>query len=89
MLRVFRYIYNYSIKEFDIMYDREISIGNWVATLIIANIPVVNLIMFFVWAYGNNTEKSKSNFAKAALILSLIGTLLYSIFIVFAIIAEV
>ena len=30
---------------------REISVLNWMGTLILASIPVVNLIMFIVWTH--------------------------------------
>jgi succinate dehydrogenase/fumarate reductase cytochrome b subunit len=42
--------------------------GDWFVTLLIAAIPVVGLIMLFVWAFGGGTNPSKANWAKAALI---------------------
>lgn len=45
-----------------------ISTGDWVITLLILAIPLVNLIMLFVWAFGSGTNINKANFAKAALI---------------------
>ena len=53
-----------------------ISIGDWIITLIILWIPLVNLIMLFVWAFGSSTPVSKANFAKAQLIFMLIGFIL-------------
>ncbi|NCE73251.1 hypothetical protein [Odoribacter sp. Z80] len=47
----------------------EVSIGNWVITLIILAIPLVNIIMLFVWAFNRNTNITKANWAKATLIL--------------------
>lgn len=46
----------------------EVSVGNWFVTLLVSMIPVVGWVLLFVWAFGNNTEKSKSNWAKAMLI---------------------
>jgi hypothetical protein len=45
-----------------------VSVGEWMLTLLISAIPVVNLVMFFVWAFGANTKLSKANWAKASLI---------------------
>lgn len=53
-----------------------IGLGDWVVTLIIMIIPLVNLIMLFVWAFGDGTNPSKANWAKASLILILISIVL-------------
>lgn len=42
--------------------------GEWVLTFLITAIPVVGIIMLFVWAFGSGTNESKSNWAKAALL---------------------
>ena len=33
-----------------------ISIGNWIISLILTMIPIVNIIMLFVWAFSNGTN---------------------------------
>ncbi len=53
-----------------------VGIGDWILTLIIMIIPLVNIIMLFVWAFGGGTNPSKANWAKASLILVLIGIIL-------------
>ena len=58
---------------------REISVLNWLGTLFLASIPVVNLILFIVWAITSK-RVSKRNFAIAALIL-------IAVFIVLAVLA--
>lgn len=50
-----------------------VTIGDWVITMIIMMIPLVNLIMLFVWAFGSGTSESKANWAKASLIFMLVG----------------
>lgn len=53
--------------------EEPVSFGDWMVTLlIILFVPCVNLIMLCVWAFGSNTKKSKANFAKAALVWTLI-----------------
>ena len=61
-----------------------ISVGDWVLTLLILAIPLVNLIMLFVWAFGGNTHPSKESFAKASLIWMAIGIALGIIFLAIA-----
>lgn len=59
-----------------------ISIGDWLITYIILAIPLVGLIMLFVWAFSRNTHPTKANWAKALLILVAIGIVLSIIFFV-------
>ena len=57
------------------------SIGDWVITLLITSIPVVNIIVLIYWAVSNSTEPVKANFAKAALIWVAIVIALYVLFL--------
>lgn len=57
-----------------------ISIGNWIISLILTMIPIVNIIMLFVWAFSNGTNPTKANWTKAALILILVWIILGIIF---------
>jgi len=49
-----------------------VSVGEWLVTLLIASIPLVNIIMLLIWAFSGNTKLSKANWAKATLIWLLI-----------------
>ena len=40
-------------------------------------IPLVNLIMMFVWAFSSNTNPNKANYFKVALILFAILMVIY------------
>lgn len=44
------------------------SVGDWVITMLIVAIPLVGIVMLFIWAFGDNTNQNKANFAKAYLI---------------------
>ncbi|MDG1721170.1 MAG: hypothetical protein P8I31_07980 [Bacteroidia bacterium] len=57
--------------------------GEWVLTFLIASIPLVGFIMLFVWAFGNGTNESKANWAKASIIWFLI---IIGIYVLFALI---
>lgn len=48
--------------------EEPVKISEWVLTFVIMMVPCVNIIMMFVWAFGSNEKKSKSNFFKAYLI---------------------
>ena len=52
------------------------STGQWVLTIFLTAIPVVNVILMFVWAFGSSTEASKKNWARANLIWVIIGIVL-------------
>ncbi len=66
----------------DIEKDKEkelippISIADWLITLLILFIPVLNIIMLLVWSFSKSTHRSKANFSKAVVILLLITILL-------------
>lgn len=62
--------------------EEPVSVGDWVLTMIIMMIPIVNIIMLFVWGFGDSTKKSKSNWCKASLIMALIGIVLSVIMII-------
>lgn len=59
------------------------SLGEWVVTIILQMIPCVNIIMLFVWAFGN-CNPSKKNFARAYLIITLVTFVLSIIFVAVA-----
>ncbi|MGM0440174.1 MAG: hypothetical protein ACQEP8_03560 [Chlamydiota bacterium] len=53
--------------------EKTVSLGEWIITLLIMCIPFVNIVMLFVWAFGSNTKPSKANWAKALIVLAVIG----------------
>ncbi len=54
-----------------------ITIGEWLLTLFITAIPIVGLVMLFVWGFGSGTNPNKANFAKASLIFAVIAIVLW------------
>lgn len=52
--------------------DEVMTLKDWVITLVILMIPLVNIIMMFVWAFSSSENRNRSNFAKAYLIIGLI-----------------
>lgn len=56
--------------------DLPVTVGSWIGVFLISCLPLVNLIMLFVWAFSSSTKKSLKNYARAMLIMSLIGIVL-------------
>lgn len=54
-----------------------ISLGEWVLTLFIAAIPIVGFVMLFVWGFSAESNPTKANFAKAMLIMLVLGVVLW------------
>ena len=63
------------------MENREVSVGNWMVVYILMCIPLVNLIMLFVWAFGSGAPASQANWAKATLLWMVIFTVLWFVLI--------
>ncbi len=59
-----------------------LSTKDWLITLLITAIPIVNIVMFFVWAFGDGTNPNKANWAKASLMFLGILIALYIILFV-------
>lgn len=61
-----------------------LSLSDWLITIIVASIPIIGFIMLFIWAFGDNTNVNKANWAKANLIIYAIGAVIGLIFIIAA-----
>jgi hypothetical protein len=59
---------------------QDVSVGEWIVTILITAIPLVGLIMLFVWAFGDSSLPSKKNWAIATLIWYAIMIVLVIIF---------
>jgi hypothetical protein len=57
-----------------------VRVGEWVITILLLAIPIVNLVLLFVWGFGGGANPNKANFAKASLIWMVIGIVLTIIF---------
>ena len=58
------------------------SVGDWMLTIFIMIIPLINIIMLFVWAFGGGPKISKANWAKASLLWMLIMLVISIIIII-------
>jgi heme/copper-type cytochrome/quinol oxidase subunit 2 len=62
------------------MLQPPVNVSDWFLTLFLTAIPLVGLILLFVWAFGSNTNPSKANWAKAALLWAAIGIVIWLLF---------
>ncbi|HUH26476.1 MAG TPA: hypothetical protein VLY87_07600 [Flavobacterium sp.] len=48
------------------------SVKDWVITVLLTAIPLVGIILLFVWAFGNDGNQTRANWAKGNLIVAAI-----------------
>lgn len=58
-----------------------LSFGEWLVTLLIMAVPILNMIMIFIWATDGKTNPNKSNWAKATLVFIGINIVIAMFFI--------
>ena len=63
-------------NEFNIM-----SYKDWALTVFISSLPLIGIIMLFIWAFGNETNIHKKNWAKGTLLIALIAFVLMFFFL--------
>lgn len=56
-----------------------LTLGDWIITLIVLAIPCVNIVMLFVWGFGQGNT-NRRNYCRAALIFAAVGLVLSLIF---------
>ncbi|MDC0762132.1 hypothetical protein POF51_15610 [Brevibacillus sp. AG] len=68
--------------------EQVMSVKEWMITFLIMMVPVVNLVMYFVWAFGSEGNLNRKNWAKANLLIIGICIGLYlSVFFLLLIVA--
>jgi uncharacterized membrane protein YdbT with pleckstrin-like domain len=53
------------------------TVGNWIVTMLLMIIPLVNIILLIVWAASSGENPNKKNWAIAQLIFMAIGVVLW------------
>ena len=60
-----------------------ITLGQWITTYLLMCIPIVGIVMLFVWAFSNGVNPSKKTWAQCVLIVMLfvltVSTILWSV----------
>ena len=73
----------YQVVEPGAVNPPPVSVKDWLVTILVMIIPVVNIIMMLVWAFSRSTNPSKSNYFKAQLLLFVVGLVLWLVLFVF------
>jgi len=53
--------------------DQTVTLGDWIVTMILTSLPIVGFVMILVWAFGDGAKPSKKNYARAVIIMAVIG----------------
>ena len=69
---------NVEVGGHDTPVEEKKGVWSWILTLIIASIPVLDIIFLLIWSFGSGTKNKPTfrNWARAVLALALIGTVL-------------
>ncbi len=62
--------------------NEEMTVGNWLATIILTSLGFIGTILLFVWAFGSNVPTAKKNYCRAMLIMQAIALGLVIIFMI-------
>ena len=60
--------------------NQHMTLKNWICTLLLLMIPIANIVLMFVWAFGKDVNPSKKTFFQAELIVGGVVLVLYIIF---------
>ncbi|MDD2956255.1 MAG: zinc ribbon domain-containing protein [Oscillospiraceae bacterium] len=55
-------------------------VGQYIGMLLLMIVPILSVVLLFVWSFGGSVNLNKKNFARAMLIVSAIGIVLSIIF---------
>lgn len=70
----------YGMTPYSQSLTEPLTMGQYLLMYIILAIPLVNLVMLFIWAFGSSTNLNKKNFARASLIIMAAGIVLSIVF---------
>ncbi len=60
-----------------------VTMGNWMVTMVVLAIPILNLIMLFYWAFSSATNPSKRTYCQAILMFGLLALGIGAIVVIF------
>ncbi|MCD6544739.1 MAG: hypothetical protein J7K34_09545 [Flavobacteriaceae bacterium] len=71
------------MENFSTQNSRILNYKEWALTIFITGIPVAGIIMLLVWAFSEETNIHKKNWAKGNLLLMLIMLIIFAVFVFF------
>ena len=54
-----------------------LSVGQYIGMFLLLCVPLLNIILLFVWSFGGSVNLNRKNFARASLIISAVMVLLW------------
>ena len=57
-----------------------LSVKDWFVTILVLALPLVNIVMYFYWAFADGVNENKRNFCRASLLWAAIGIGLFLVF---------
>ena len=76
------YTMNYSWNSGKKPLDAPLSMGEWLLTILAGLVPCVGIVLYFIWAFGANTNINRKNYSRAMLIVMAVVIVLYTLFFV-------
>ena len=76
------YQQNYSGNSGKKPLDAPLSMGEWLLTILAGLVPCVGIVLYFIWAFGANTNINRKNYSRAMLIVMAVVIVLYTLFFV-------
>lgn len=58
---------------------RPLTVNEWFVTILILALPLVNIVMYFYWAFADGVNLNKRNFCRASLLWTLVGLVIAAI----------
>jgi sterol desaturase/sphingolipid hydroxylase (fatty acid hydroxylase superfamily) len=60
---------NHAMTETNPVDSQPMSVKDWVITLIILALPLINIVMLLVWAFGSSGNVNRKNYCLASLLM--------------------
>ena len=65
------------------------TVKDYIGMMLLMLIPVANIVLLFVWAFGGPTNRNKRNYCRAALLLAAIVLAIYAVIAVIVVLFAV
>jgi len=67
---------------------RPMTVNDWMLTLLVLAIPLVNIVMYLVWAFSSTGNVNRQNFCKASVYWFMIILGIYLVFMLLALVTS-
>lgn len=54
-----------------------LSMGNWITTFMISDIPIVGFVCLLIWSFSKNTPLNKKDYCRSRIVYKLIFVVIY------------